>query len=227
MRHGQTDWNLTRRYMGASDRPLTEHGRRQATSLGRFFVARKIDVIVHSGVARTRDTAEAICAGRKIDLIEDARWREASHGVWEGLTWREVSAHFGAQARARFSDPLNVAPPDGESLTQLRARVLDAYSDLGQSYPRKRVLIATHGGVIQTLLCELFATPLAEHWRWRIDLGSASGFDCYPGATILRAVNSIPPLVSQRIDSDESISHHNSPSQNTPCPSSKPSDSSP
>ena len=167
-RHGQTDWNLTRRYMGASDRPLTEHGHRQAASLGRFFFARKIDVIIHSGVARTRNTAEAIRAGRSIDLIEDPRWREASHGAWEGLTWREVSARFGTQARARFSDPVNIAPPDGESLTQLRARVLDAYSDLSRSFPRRRVLIATHGGVIQTLLCELFATPLAEHWRWRI-----------------------------------------------------------
>lgn len=197
VRHGQTDWNLARRYMSASDRPLTVHGVRQSAALQRFFAARPVDVIVHSGVSRTRDTAEAIRGSRGIECVEDVRWREASHGAWEGLTWREVSRRFGSAAQERAADPVNVAPPGGESLAQLRERMLDAYADLGRRHSRARVLVVTHGGVIQALLCELFAAPLAQHWRWRIDLGSASGFDCYPGATILRAVNVIPPLVAE------------------------------
>jgi alpha-ribazole phosphatase/probable phosphoglycerate mutase len=72
--------------MSTSDRPLTPYGQRQAAALARFFDVRKIDAIVHTGLARTRDTALAIRAARKIELAEDAAWREAAHGAWEGLT---------------------------------------------------------------------------------------------------------------------------------------------
>jgi 2,3-bisphosphoglycerate-dependent phosphoglycerate mutase/probable phosphoglycerate mutase len=193
-RHGQTDWNLSRRYMSRSDRALTAYGQRQAQGLARFFAARKIDVIVHSGLTRTRATAEAIRDMRKIPMIENAAWREADHGAWEGLTYREVMRAMPDDARRRFSDPVNIAPRDGESLAALQTRVLDAYAALARAYGDKRVLVVTHGGPIQALLCALLGAPLAEHWRFRIDLGSASGFDCYPTTTILRAVNVVPPL---------------------------------
>jgi alpha-ribazole phosphatase len=194
LRHGQTDWNLARRYMSASDRPLTPYGERQARALGAMLATRKIDVIIHSGLARTRDTALAVRGERKITLVEDARWREASHGCWEGLTYRDVMRQFPEGARARFADPVNTPPLDGESLAQLQARVASAYEDLAARHPGKRVLVVTHGGAIQALLCTLLAVPLDQHWRWRIDLGSATGVDVYPGTTILRAVNHVPRL---------------------------------
>lgn len=180
--------------MGDSDRPLTAFGRRQAAALGRFFAARKIDVIVHSGLARTRDTALSLRGARPLDLIADARWREASHGQWEGLTYREVAARLPDNVHARFADPVHIAPADGESLAQLQRRVATAYADLGARFPGARIAVITHGGAIQALLCTLLNTPLHEHWRWRIDLGSASGFDCYPSTTILRAINIVPSL---------------------------------
>jgi alpha-ribazole phosphatase len=192
VRHGQTDWNHQRRYLSHSDRVLTPYGRLQADALARHFAARKIDVIVHSGLARTRDTALAIAGQRKLALIADERWREASHGAWEGLTYSEVLAHDRADAQRRFADPVNAAPRGGESLRDLAARISAAYRDLGERSPNQRVLIVTHGGAVQALLCQLLNTPLGEHWRWRIDLGSATGFDCYPGATIMRAVNLVP-----------------------------------
>jgi broad specificity phosphatase PhoE len=90
VRHGQTDWNLSKRYMSFSDRELTPFGAQQAAWLAHFFDARKIDVIIHSGLARTRQTAEKIRGNRKIALIEDGAWCEASHGSWEGLTYKQV-----------------------------------------------------------------------------------------------------------------------------------------
>lgn len=192
VRHGQTDWNLQRRYLSFSDRALTPYGQMQAAALARHFAARRIDVIVHSGLARTRDTALAILGSRQLPLVTDERWREASHGAWEGLTYRELIARDRADAQRRFADPVNAAPRDGESLRDMAARVNAAYLDLGARFPKQRVLVVTHGGAIQALLCQLMNTPLSEHWRWRIDLGSATGFDCYPGTTILRTVNGVP-----------------------------------
>ncbi len=178
--------------MSTSDRPLTAFGVQQAQTLGRWFAARKVDVIVHTGLARTEATALAMRGARAIPITHDARWREANHGLWEGLTYREVMGRFREDALHRFSDPVNHAPLQGESLAHMHARVMTAWRDLGERYPGKRVVVATHGGVIQAILCGLMNTPLAEHWRWRIDLGSITAIDCYPATTIIRTINHVP-----------------------------------
>lgn len=196
VRHGQTDWNVARRYMSFADRPLTAFGARQAQALARFFVTRKVDVIMHSGLTRTEATARAIQGERAIPVFGDARWREASHGAWEGLTYREVMQRYPGDAARRFADPVHYPPLQGESLAQLAQRVRRAWDDLGAQFPSRRVVVVTHGGPIQVLLCLLMGTPLAEHWRWRIDLGSVTGLDCYPTTTILRMVNHTPPLAT-------------------------------
>ena len=192
VRHGQTDWNVSRRYMSDSDRALTAFGERQARALGVFFEPRKVDVIMHSGLSRTESTALAIKGTRNIQMVCDECWREASHGTWEGLTYREVMCLYREEALRRFADPINNAPLHGESLAHMSTRVLEAWRELGERFANKRVIVVSHGGPIQALLCALMNTPLAEHWRWRIDLGSASGIDCYPTTTILRAVNLVP-----------------------------------
>jgi alpha-ribazole phosphatase len=194
VRHGQTDWNLARRYLGVSDRPLTLYGMRQASALARFFNARKVDVIVHSGLARTEAVAQAITGHRQIPVVREAQWGEVSHGRWEGLTYQEVMRLFRAEAQARMGDPVNNAPEDGETLSMLAERVSAAWAALGEQYPGQRIVVVTHAAPIQAMLCALTHMPLAEYWRWRIDLGSATGIDCYPGTSIIRAVNVVPTL---------------------------------
>ena len=187
VRHGQADWNLARRYMSAADRPLTPYGERQAAALARFFEIKKIDGLLHTGLQRTRLTAQAIQRGRTtIPLIEDIAFREADHGDWEGLTHREVAQRLPEQVRQRFADPLHGAPGHGESLAQMAARVMQAWQSLGLRFPGQRIVLVCHAGPIQALLCQLMGTPLTEHWRWRVDPGAAVGLDVYAGGVILR-----------------------------------------
>ncbi|MCW1970067.1 MAG: histidine phosphatase family protein [Anaerolineae bacterium] len=189
VRHGQTDWNLSRRYMGRSNRTLTAYGARQAEVLARYFSARRIDVIVHTGLDRTEATARAIAGKRGTPLVCDLAWRETDHGDWEGLTYREVMQRYPDNARARFADAFNTAPQGGESLAAMSARVQAAWQQLGTQFPNQRIVIVTHAGPIQAMLCHLMSTPLDQHWRWCCDLGSITAVDCYPSTTILRYVN--------------------------------------
>jgi 2,3-bisphosphoglycerate-dependent phosphoglycerate mutase/probable phosphoglycerate mutase len=181
--------------MSATDRPLTPFGKQQAKALGTFFATRKIDVIVHTGLARTFQVAQAIASERRLLLVCDEQWRETSHGAWEGLTYDEVTQRFPDNARQRTVDPANTVPLMGESLAGMSARVRAAWERLGQQYPNQRIVVITHATPIQAILCMLTNVPLHEYWRWRVDLGSASGVDCYPAATILRGVNIVPHIV--------------------------------
>ena len=178
--------------MSSADRPLTPYGQRQAQALTRFFMPRKVDAVVHSGLARTECTACAIAAGRSLPLIADVRWREACHGAWEGLTYRQVLQRYPEDAARRAANPVHHAPLDGESLASMAERVRLAWDDLGKQFAGLRVVVVTHAGPIQALLCMTMGVPLAQHWRWRVDLGSISALDCYPDTTILRMVNHLP-----------------------------------
>lgn len=152
---------------------------------------------MHSGLSRTESTAQTIAAGRPLALAADVRWREADHGAWEGLTYRQVWQRYPEDAARRAADPLHHAPPGGESLARMAERVRQAWDDLADRYAGLRLIVVTHAGPIQALLCMTMGVPLAQHWRWRIDLGSVSALDCYPNTTILRMVNHLPPLLER------------------------------
>src|SRR5690606_38476427 len=92
-RHGQTDWNIARRYQGQSETPLNEKGIRQAEQLAKRLSTETIHAIYASDLSRGMNTAKAIAAFHSLDVEPDARLRELSFGDWEGMTYEEMSAH--------------------------------------------------------------------------------------------------------------------------------------
>jgi broad specificity phosphatase PhoE len=97
VRHGDTEWNLARRYQGWSDSPLTEQGVAQAEAIGRLLSslpeARSAELVA-SPIGRARRTAEIIrhCLGRGEPLRFDDRLREISLGSWDGLDRDQIAA---------------------------------------------------------------------------------------------------------------------------------------
>lgn len=192
IRHGQTTLNRQRRYQGATDAPLTEYGRQQAMALALRLRRLPFSVAIVSPCRRARDTAALIVGERGIVLIDDERWREAHHGCWEGLTYRDVCERFPDEARRRMADPLHGRPAGGESLAEVAERVATAWAALLREHAGERVLLVTHATPIQLVLCALNDLAPTAHWRWRIDLGSLTAIDSYNGVPIIRMVNEQP-----------------------------------
>jgi probable phosphoglycerate mutase len=105
-RHGETDFNLERRYQGQLDIPLNTTGRRQAELLARRLSQIKIDIVVSSDLSRTLDTARAVqtMLPNSPKLVADRRWRELSFGDWEGKNHEEIKAQWNDEAQVWFSD---------------------------------------------------------------------------------------------------------------------------
>lgn len=195
VRHGQTRHNLERRYQGAGDSPLTDYGRLQMAAAAARLRRIPFDVAVVSPAERTRLMAQAIVMGRR-DLVVrlDQRWAETNHGRWEGLTYREVLARYPAEARARWSQGINGRAEGGESLAEVYGRISAAWSALLRDYAGGRVLVVTHATPVQLVLCDSFGLSPADHWRWRVDLGSVTCLDVYPTGSIVRMVNEVPRI---------------------------------
>ncbi|MEF3273979.1 MAG: histidine phosphatase family protein [Chloroflexus sp.] len=194
VRHGQTEANRARRYLGHGDSPLTEYGQRQHTAVARRLRALPFTRAIVSPTQRTRVLAALLSSQRNLPLTEDPRWLEVDQGQWEGLTYREVAQRFPTDVQARWANGIAGRPTDGESLAEVAERVSNAWAEILTTDRGGRVLIVTHATPIQLVLCVCCHTPIAEHWRWRIDLGSITAFDIYGSSIIIRTVNYVPQL---------------------------------
>ncbi|HWX09771.1 MAG TPA: histidine phosphatase family protein, partial [Gaiellaceae bacterium] len=82
VRHGETDWNAEGRLQGHTDRPLNEHGRRQAHALAERLAGDDIAAVYASDLARARETAEILGAKLGLPVSRDAGLRERDWGNW-------------------------------------------------------------------------------------------------------------------------------------------------
>ncbi len=176
VRHGETTYNVQRRYTGQSDVSLSVLGERQAERVGAYLAKEHLDVIVSSDLQRTHVMAQAIASYHSLPVQEDADLREISMGEWEGATYDEVVARNATVVARWRDDPTIYAAPGGENLIQLRDRIVRALERWQTDYPEATVVWVTHGGFIGVLICHLLDIDLNRRWQFHHDNASISEF---------------------------------------------------
>ncbi|MFC4158826.1 histidine phosphatase family protein [Chitinimonas lacunae] len=155
IRHGETAWNVDRRFQGHLDIGLNDNGRRQAELLAlrleREHARQPFAALYCSDLSRARDTAAAIAARTGLTLTIDAGLRERGLGVLEGLTPDQMAVqqpevYAGWQRR----DPEAVVP-GGERLADFSQRVLTALQQVAGRHDGATVLVVVHGGVLDCI----------------------------------------------------------------------------
>lgn len=149
VRHGETDWNVQRKYQGSTDIPLNAVGREQAATLGAWLAedASRFPgtAIVSSPLSRAFATAQAIERARAIrEITTDPDLRERSYGVAEGYTLEEREARW----------------PGGfwgglEPWEQVAVRAMRALDAVQGARPGQETFVVCHGGLINAVLAEL------------------------------------------------------------------------
>ncbi|RJP55653.1 MAG: alpha-ribazole phosphatase [Anaerolineaceae bacterium] len=193
-RHGETDWNLARRYQGQSDAPLNQTGIRQAEQLANRLSKETVHAIYASDLSRAAVTAQLIAASRQLEIKTDPRWRELSFGQWEGLNYAEVDAQWHDRLTNWIANPVPSAPPEGESLMQLAERVQSALDELKSNHKDDAVLVVSHSGVIQTLLCLVLGMDLKRYWQFRVLQASLTIVSFHENGAVLNLFNEISHL---------------------------------
>ncbi|PID15189.1 histidine phosphatase family protein [Sporosarcina sp. P34] len=156
VRHLTTTANEQRLYCGWTDSELVS----QEGEAIEFPVA--VQHVMGSDLIRTRQTAAIYFP--QIDFTADVRWRECHFGDFEGQSYDQLKND--PDYRNWLDDAWNTPPRNGETLQQVKARVLDAIAEL----PNEAVVV-THGGVIRVVL-DTFTQEQRSFWEWDVTNGS-------------------------------------------------------
>ncbi|HHT26676.1 MAG TPA: histidine phosphatase family protein [Firmicutes bacterium] len=147
IRHGQTQWNMDRRFQGQLNPPLNAEGLRQARRVAQRLAAEgPFDALVSSDLARAVQTAQAISAAVRLPISAYyTELRERHMGRLEGLTHEEAEMSYGPAFRQMSLGK--------ESPEHFRMRaVLAAELIIAQHRDRQRILVTSHGGLIKAFL---------------------------------------------------------------------------
>ncbi|MFD0268176.1 histidine phosphatase family protein [Streptomyces sp. NPDC127106] len=160
-RHGQTSWNLERRFQGSTDIPLTETGVAQARRAARLLASLKPDAIVASDLQRASATAAELAAVTGLSVAHTAALRETYAGEWQGLTHDEILEKHGEQYTAwKRGEP--VRRGGGELETEVADRAAPVVLEHAGRLPQGGTLVVvSHGGTIRTTIGRLLG--LAAH----------------------------------------------------------------
>ena len=170
IRHGETAWNVDTRIQGHLDIPLNDKGRWQAQRLARALAAGDpIHAVYSSDLQRAQETAQAIASATGAPLAIHPGLRERGFGLFEGKTyveieqtWPEESEHW----RRRTPDWL--PPQGGESLLQVRARILHTLQALSAPHTGQQIVLVAHGGVLDQLYRLATGQDLQAPRTWQL-----------------------------------------------------------
>jgi broad specificity phosphatase PhoE len=165
IRHGETDWNIEGRWQGQADVPLNGHGRQQAIRIANTLASKDISAIYSSDLGRAIETAEALARLKGLSVHIDRRLREIHQGDWQGLLVTEIKARYAGLFDERIKNPLEIAPPGGETVSQLKKRILLAFNEIIQKYPQETVAVVSHGFALAFVLTHFCQLPIEKVWE--------------------------------------------------------------
>jgi broad specificity phosphatase PhoE len=186
VRHGETVGQSSIRYHGATDVALNQHGKEQMHRVRAALAGEEVDAVYTSRLQRTTTAARIIAPEAASQAV--AGFDEIHFGRWEGLTREEIVARDEELFHVWQSAGEDFVYPDGESLSDFRARVVSSFMEIAPAAP-ERVLIVAHKGVIRTITTELLRLSPEESAAWQIDLGSVHVLSMNAAAWSAEAVN--------------------------------------
>ena len=186
VRHGQSVWNLEKKFTGWVDVDLTENGKLEAKKAGDLIKANNINIDIYysSFQLRAKNTLKLIQEVLQDTKISEKAWQlnERHYGILTGLNKEEMKIKLGESKVHQFRrswdlrpdpldrkspyHPINIETykeipinkiPDTESLKDTYERVINFYKqEIEKKTINNNILISAHGNSIRALCKYLF-----------------------------------------------------------------------
>ncbi|MDX8340523.1 histidine phosphatase family protein [Draconibacterium sp. IB214405] len=199
IRHGETMWNVQKRIQGQRNSKLSENGITQAELVAEALVRREFDVLVSSDLERAVETAKIINKQLSLPHKYNLNLRERSFGIFEGKNFAEIEEMYPEEFRRYKERNPGFVVPGGESIEQMYTRVTSEIEALASKYKDQKVLIVSHGLVLEMMMYRTFNLKLDEPRSFSINNSSISSFYIDKDNWFLKEWGVIEHLVSLNV----------------------------
>lgn len=160
VRHGETEWNVIKRFQGQLNTPLTEKGMEKLRETGKKLENVLFDEVYTSELGRTVASAEIILnenrgyRNKKRELKKLAELNEVYFGVWQGLTYEKVFLKYPEEGNNYFYNVKNYKAKnvEAEKLEDALERFLKGINKILDSHESGNILVVTHGTVFEMFM---------------------------------------------------------------------------
>ena len=160
VRHGETEWNVIKRFQGQLNTPLTKKGIKKLKETGKELEDVTFEEVYTSELERTVKSAEIILnenrgyKNNKLKLKKLAELNEVHFGVWQGLKYEEVFLKYPEEANNYFYNVKNYKAENvkAENLKDALERFLRGINKILSSHKSGNILIVTHGTVFEMFI---------------------------------------------------------------------------
>ena len=202
VRHGQSVWNLEKKFTGWVDVDLTENGKLEAKKSGELIKSKNINIDIYysSFQLRAKNTLKLIKEILQDTKVSKEAWQlnERHYGALTGLNKDEMKVKLGEEKVHQFRrswdlrpdpldknnpyHPINIETykeipinkiPDTESLKDTYERVLEFYKqEIENKISKNNILISAHGNSIRALCKYLFKLDKNQISKLEIPTGN-------------------------------------------------------
>ena len=151
IRHGETQMNRELRFQGQVDVALNAVGLEQARRLAARLLGEPADALYASDLQRAVQTAQPIAESLSLAPVAEPGLREQAFGDVDGMRVDDIQLqHPDAWAGwLRFEQ--DFCMPGGESTRDFHCRVMEALHRLVAAHPQQKLVVVTHGGVLDMI----------------------------------------------------------------------------
>ena len=148
IRHGETDMNRELRFQGHVDVALNAIGLEQARRLAARMTGEEADAVYASDLLRARQTARPIASQLALEPFVECGLREQSFGCVDGMRVDDIKEQHPEawEGWLRFEE--DYCMPEGETTRQFHTRVMEAIARIVGAHPNQKLVVITHGGVL-------------------------------------------------------------------------------
>lgn len=168
LRHGQSEANILKKFVGITDSNLSDFGKKQSEKAGELLKDYIVSHIYSSSLKRAIDTAQIVAntKGFNEKVIINPNINEINFGLFENLTWEEICEKYKDYSNQWIEQNNKFVFPCGESYTDVVKRVSEFVKTL-----ENNSLVVTHFGVIQAILICLCIANEDNIWDFEISNG--------------------------------------------------------
>lgn len=160
IRHGETDWNVTKRIQGQTDIALSETGHAQALAMAFNAAHYDFSTIYSSDLIRSSATAQMLATRCELEVQLLPKLGERNYGIFQGCTAAEGALKYPAAYAHYVARDLNYDFETGESLLHFAARVAEAVDFMVRHHSGQTLAVITHAGVLDIIYRKATGRPL-------------------------------------------------------------------